>query len=214
MAYCEVAKLSVFRGPIEVVHEVSLQLEIGAVVAVSGPNGAGKTTLLEGLAGLHPCAGALSLDGRPVDLARAPSTASQGIALSPDGRHLFPSLTVGENLLLGGFPLGRRAAAESVEAMVVAVPWLGDRMGQRAGTLSGGEQQLVATCRALVAGPKLLLLDSPTSGLGPRFRDQVAALVRHFVSGGARAVIVADDNDEFLAEISTRQTTMSGGRFT
>ena len=92
------------------------------------------------------------------------------------------------------------------------MPWLGDRLQQRAGTLSGGEQQLVAVCRALMSRPVVLLLDSPTSGLGPKFRNQVASLIRQFTTLAGGAVLVADDNEEFLGEIADRHAYMQGGR--
>jgi branched-chain amino acid transport system ATP-binding protein len=212
MSFFRMEQFSVWRGHAQVVWGVSLSVKPGEVLALAGSNGAGKTTMLEGLAGLHTTTGEVWLRGKRLEPGGTAGRIVQGISLCPDGRHLFTDMSVLENLLLGayraGFAVGRRRA----RAMTESVPWLRDRLRQRAGTLSGGEQQLVAVCRALMSDPILLLLDSPTSGLGPAFRSQVAELIQQFIAQGERAVLVADDDNEFLGRIASLRAVVSGGR--
>lgn len=212
MSLLRLDRFSVWRGHTQIVWEISLSISKGAVLALEGSNGAGKTTLLEGLAGLHTTKGGIWIGESQLESCGAAGRVAQGISLCPEGRHLFPDMTVKENLLLGSYRAGFAAGNRRAHAMAEAVPWLRDRLRQRAGTLSGGEQQLVAVCRALMSEPVVLLLDAPTSGLAPAFRIQVSELVGQFIANGERAVLVADDDTEFVGSIASARAVMSGGR--
>jgi branched-chain amino acid transport system ATP-binding protein len=158
---------------IPVLQEVSLSVDAGQFVAVVGPNGAGKTTLFKTISGIvRPRAGRISFEG--VDLATVPPSgrAHLGIAHVPEGRQVFPSLTVLENLEMGAYTdAGRRGWKRNIEQIFTWLPVLKDRQGQFAGTLSGGEQQMVAIGRGLASAPKLLMLDEPSMGLAPAIAD-------------------------------------------
>jgi branched-chain amino acid transport system ATP-binding protein len=212
MALLRLDGFSVWRGQTQVVWDVVMSISAGTVLALEGSNGVGKTTLLEGLAGLHTTKGDLWLREQRLESRGTSERVAEGISLCPDGRHLFTDMTVWENLLLGSYKAGFAVGNRRAQAMLDAVPWLRDRIHQRAGTLSGGEQQLVAVCRALMSEPVLLLLDAPTSGLAPAFRIQVSDLVRQFIAGGERVVLLADDNEEFVVSIASDRAVLSGGR--
>lgn len=212
MALLRLEEFSVWRGQTQIVWDVVLSISAGAVFALEGTNGVGKTTLLEGLAGLHTTRGNIWLRDRRLESSGTSGRVAEGISLCPDGRHLFTDMTVWENLLLGSYRAGFAAGNRRAQAMLDTVPWLRDRIRQRAGTLSGGEQQLVAVCRAVMSEPVLLLLDAPTSGLAPAFRIQISDLVRQFIAGGERAVLLADDDEEFVASIASDRAVLSGGR--
>lgn len=211
MSFIRLENFSVWRGHAQVVWDISLCIAPGVVLAIAGSNGAGKTTLLEGLAGLHPTKGNIWIGANRLEPCASAGRVAQGVSLCPDGRHLFTDMTVWENLLLGAYRAGFATGQRRARAMLESVPWLRDRLRQRAGTLSGGEQQLVAVCRAMMSDPVLLLLDAPTSGLAPAFRIQVSELVRHFVASGERAVLIADDDDEFVKHIASACAVLSGG---
>ncbi len=176
-------------GPIEVLHGIDLTLPAGSVLAVLGPNGAGKSTLLSVLAGLHPAtAGSVVLAGRNVSGARADALARAGLCLIPEGRGVFPNLTVAEHLRMARHS-GRRLAdieAETYERF----PRLAERRTQQAGTMSGGEQQMLALARGLATDPALLLLDELSMGLAPLIVEELYAQVAAIASTGVSIVVV------------------------
>ena len=153
-------------GPIRALHGVSLNVDEGEVVALLGANGAGKTTTLRSISGMTRTSGEITFDGRRITRRSTESVARLGIAHVPEGRGLFPELTVWENLRMGAVG-GRGDFAEAAERVVGYFPWIERRRGQAAATLSGGEQQMLALGRALVGSPRLLMLDEPSLGLAP-----------------------------------------------
>jgi branched-chain amino acid transport system ATP-binding protein len=176
-------------GPIEVVHGVSLEVAAGSVVALLGPNGGGKTTLLNVCAGtLAPSAGEVRFNGEPVTLVSADGRARRGICTVPEGRGIFPNLSVRENLLMAtqvGVPMNR------IEEVAIAqFPRLGAKRKQLAGTLSGGEQQMLALARAFATDPKILLLDELSLGLAPIVVAELYEKVRELASGGLSILLV------------------------
>jgi len=211
-ALLELRDFCVVRGFTPVVHGLAISVEAGEVLVLVGRNGAGKTSLLEGIAGLHKSGGELLASGRAMTGASPRARLEAGIALCAEGRHLFPGMTVWENLLLGGFVCPRATALRRAAELAAHFPLLTERRAQPAGTLSGGEQQLVALCRAQMSEPRALLLDEPTAGLSPAMRQQVAALVRGFVRDRGGCVVLVDDNLDFALGLADRVIAMSGGR--
>jgi branched-chain amino acid transport system ATP-binding protein len=197
-------------GGIRVLHGVDLDVADGAVTAVVGPNGAGKTTLLRAVSGLVPCTGEIALNGAP----RPPSPAAivaAGVAHVAEGRALFPHMTVRENLELGAWCLARRARGARLDEMLATFPRLAERRGQLAGSLSGGEQQMLAIARALMSRPRLLLLDEPSLGLAPRMVDDVLRMVAALPSAGVTVLLVEQNVGAALA-IAAAAYVMERGR--
>jgi branched-chain amino acid transport system ATP-binding protein len=189
----EVKGLEAAYGSLKVLRGVSLSVPRGKVIALLGGNGAGKTSTINAISGvLTPTAGTVSLDG--VELQNMPShrILQHGIAVVPQGRQLFPEMTVHENLEIGAFV--RRASRVEIEQDLERIfdrfPRLRERSGQRAGSLSGGEQQMLATGRALMSRPEVLLLDEPTTGLAPIIVQELVRLVRELHDGGQTIVLV------------------------
>src|SRR5262245_25772690 len=170
-----ISGLSVSYGGLHALEDVSLEVAEGEFVTIVGPNGAGKTTLLRAISGsVRAAAGRLELRGRDLTPLAAHQRAALGIAHVPEGRRVFPSLTVAENLALGSYRRGARARrALSLEAVLTLFPVLRERSQQLAGSLSGGQQQMLALGRGLMAEPDLLLLDEPSQGLGPRIVEEI-----------------------------------------
>jgi branched-chain amino acid transport system ATP-binding protein len=209
----EVADLSVSYDDLRVLWGVSFHVGAGELVALIGPNGAGKTTALKAIAGLIPVeAGRVTLDGASL-LDEPPYTRiRRGLSLVPEGRGLFPAMTVRENLELGGFavppPDGLRAGIDRVSALF---PILAARRGQLAGTLSGGEQQMLAIAMALLSRPRLLVLDEPSLGLAPLVVDQLYQAVAELRRDGLTILLV--EQQVFLAlELADRAYVLETGR--
>ncbi|GIH24365.1 ABC transporter ATP-binding protein [Acrocarpospora phusangensis] len=205
----EVRRLSADHGQLRAVHELSLSLEAGRAHAVIGANGAGKSTLLRAIAGLHPpSSGSVLLDGE--DITREPPElrVTRGICLVPEGRRLFASLTVEENLLVGR----HRAAKGPWEPGRVyeLFPWLRERRRQPASQLSGGEQQAVAIGRALVANPRVLLLDELSLGLAPKIVRQLYELLPRLLETGMAVLLVEQDVSQAMRVASRVQCLLEG----
>jgi branched-chain amino acid transport system ATP-binding protein len=194
------AAVSAGYGSFQALFGVSLEVPQGEAVGVIGPNGAGKTTLMRVISGLLPMRdGLMILDGRPVGGLPAHRMVEQGIAHVPENRRLFPRLSVEDNLRIGAFiPQARRRFAEQLDRVYNLFPRLKDRRDQLAGTLSGGEQQMCAIGRALMSGPKLLLMDEPSAGLAPLVVAQVFELVRRIRSEGLTVLIVEQNVQQVL----------------
>jgi len=209
----EVERIQVSYAAAPAISDVSLRIGAGELVCVVGPNGAGKTTLTNAIAGLHRIeAGALRLDGR--DLSRLPRHAfcGEGIAIVPEGRRLFAGMSVRENLELGSYRRAARAQCAETLARVCGIfPILRERLEQPAGTLSGGQQQMLAIGRALMARPRLLLLDEPSLGLAPAVVLAVFDVIKEINAGGV-AVLLVEQNAALALEIAARAYVLGEGR--
>ena len=180
-------------GPVHVLHGISLAVAEGSIVAVLGPNGAGKTTALRAISGTVRRSGRIVLAGRPLDRLGPAGVARLGVAHVPEGRGTFSELTVWENLRLGAYT--RRGSIDAeLERVLSYFPWLRDRRRQEAGTLSGGEQQMLALARAFVHRPRLLLLDEPSLGLAPVLVAELFRIVRELNEQEGLSVLVVEQN--------------------
>jgi branched-chain amino acid transport system ATP-binding protein len=202
-------------GPIDVLHEVSLTVEPGEVVALIGANGAGKTTTLMAISGVVPHrAGSVEFDGR--DLTRLPAhqIVRLGLSQAPEGRRIFPRLTVLENLQMGAFTrTDPQGVAEDIEKAFELFPILRERKAQPGGLLSGGQQQMLAIARALMARPKLLLLDEPSLGLAPQVVVQIFEVVRDLNRRGV-SVLLVEQNARMAIKVAHRGYVLETGRVT
>lgn len=197
-----------------VLHGASLEIAAGECVSVIGANGVGKSTWLNAVAGLLPVsAGTVELDGRDITSMPTPRRVRNGLVLCPEGRHLFPSLTVHENLVMGGVRqrLGKAESQARIDEVIALFPVIGERHAQHAGTLSGGEQQMVAIGRAMMSRPRVLVLDEPTLGLSPLMVDTVMEAVRAIADTGT-AVLLAEQNLQASLAISERGYVVESGR--
>lgn len=210
-----VARLCVAYGRIEALRDVSLKLAAGERLALIGANGAGKTTLLKAVAGLLPVRhGQIHLDGRAVEHQAAHLRLSQGMALVPEGRGIFPAMSVHENLLMGAHcRADREAIAADLEAQYTRFPRLAERRSQWAGTLSGGEQQMLAIGRALMGRPRLLLLDEPSMGLSPIMVEKIFATLREVCARGVTLLLV-EQNARLAMELCERTVVLEHGQLT
>jgi branched-chain amino acid transport system ATP-binding protein len=209
----EVRNLRVSYGAAPAVVDASLDVEAGGLAVVVGPNGAGKTTLINAIAGLHrPDAGTLRIDGTSLLGMAAHRYCDHGVALVPEGRRLFTGLTVRENLELGSYrAVARARRAESLEEVCTIFPVLKERLAATAGVLSGGQQQMLAIGRALMARPKLLLLDEPSLGLAPAIVLELFRVIREVNAGGV-AVLLVEQNVAAALEIARRAYVLEEGR--
>ncbi|SDI03527.1 ABC transporter ATP-binding protein [Pseudomonas panipatensis] len=207
----EFREVDVFYGPIQALKKVSLVVNEGETVALIGANGAGKSTLLMSIFG-QPRAAAGHILYRGEDIARrsAHYVASNGIAQSPEGRRVFPDMTVEENLLMGTIPVGMAHAQEDMQHMFDLFPRLKERRNQRAMTMSGGEQQMLAIARALMSRPKLLLLDEPSLGLAPIVVKQIFQILRELAQSGMTLFLV-EQNANHALRLSDRGYVMVNG---
>ncbi len=195
----EVKGLVVRYGRIEALHGIDLQVPDRRMVSVIGSNGAGKTTLLNAVSGLlHPKSGGIFLDGRPLPSA-AHLTVAAGIVQVPEGRKVFSSLTVDENLTMGAHRAHRTDTRKTRRRIYEMFPLLRERAHQRAGTLSGGEQQMLAIGRGLMSSPRIMLLDEPSLGLAPKIVRQIADLIREINTEGTTIVLVEQNAHTALA---------------
>jgi branched-chain amino acid transport system ATP-binding protein len=195
------------------VHDVSLSVEAGQIVAMIGANGAGKSTVLRALAGLNRIeAGAVELDGQRIDGLGAHQRVRLGVSLVPEGRRLFPKLTVQRNLELGAFTRrDRREVARSLERVVEIFPFLAERRDQLAGTLSGGEQQMVAIARGLMSQPRFLLLDEPSWGVAPMLVTRIFETIAEINRSGV-AIVLVEQNVKRALSIAHRAAVIQTGR--
>ena len=208
-AALEVRGLTVFHGQLRALTDVSLRVDAGEVYAMIGANGAGKSTLLRTIAGLHePTEGTVVLDGEDVSSLPPERRLVAGIALVPEGRRLFPSLTVEENLLVGSYH--SRPGPWDLERVYQLFGWMRERTHQRTAQLSGGEQQAVAIGRALVANPRVLLLDELSLGLAPVVVRQIYGLLPELLSAGMTVLLVEQDVSQAVRAATRIQCLLEG----
>ncbi|MFF3003032.1 ABC transporter ATP-binding protein [Kitasatospora sp. NPDC057940] len=212
-ALLEVEDLRVAYGKIEAVKGISFTVNQGEVTTLIGTNGAGKTTTLRTLSGLlKPTAGRISFDGQDLTTVPAHKIVALGLAHSPEGRHIFPRMTIEENLLLGAFLRTDTAGITAdVDRAYDLFPILGERRRQAAGTLSGGEQQMLAMGRALMSQPKLLMLDEPSMGLSPLMMQKIMATIIELKAAGT-TILLVEQNAQAALSLSDRGYVMETGR--
>ncbi|MFF3857741.1 ABC transporter ATP-binding protein [Streptomyces sp. NPDC002209] len=212
-ALLEVKDLKVAYGKIEAVKGISFEVNEGEIVCLVGTNGAGKTTTLRTLSGLlKPVSGTVVFDGKPLAQVPAHKIVSLGLAHSPEGRHIFPRLTIAENLQLGAFLRTDKDGIEKdVQRAYEMFPILGERRKQAAGTLSGGEQQMLAMGRALMSRPKLLMLDEPSMGLSPLMMQKIMATIAELKSTGT-TILLVEQNAQAALSLADQAHVMEIGK--
>ncbi len=197
----DVAQLRASYGKVQALHDINLKLERGSIATVIGPNGAGKSTLLNAIMGVLPAQGTVRYQGKPVERWSLEQRVMAGIALVPERRELFSTMSVEDNLLLGGFRRLRLRQAQPLDQLATVFglfPRLKERAAQRAGTMSGGEQQMLAIGRALMSKPRLLLLDEPTLGLAPLVIAQIFEIIRTIRDSGVTVFLVEQNANKAL----------------
>ncbi|HYT85592.1 MAG TPA: ABC transporter ATP-binding protein [Burkholderiales bacterium] len=210
----EVSALRGGYGAVEVLRGIDLNIGAGEIVAVLGSNGAGKSTLNNTLCGLVPASGGrVAFEGRDITGARHTDIVAAGLIQVPEGRRVFPNLSVRENLELGSYRRGREHRARNMQRAFASFPRLEERTAQRAGTLSGGEQQMLAIGRALMAEPRLLILDEPSLGLSPMLVDEMFSLVKRLNAEGLSILLVEQNVGQAL-EIAHRAYVLENGAMT
>ncbi|MEW6719562.1 MAG: ABC transporter ATP-binding protein [Thermodesulfobacteriota bacterium] len=213
----KVRNLQVYYGMIHALRSASLHVKAKEIVALIGANGAGKTTLLSAVSGVvRSASGEVSLDGKEITRERPDRIVREGIAHVPEGRHVFKPLTVEDNLLLGAyhrFHLRNRAAIrEEIEAVFALFPALAGRRKQQAGTLSGGEQQMLAIGRALLSSPKVLLLDEPSMGLAPKVVKEIFGHIAKLRKERGMTILLVEQNARGALSIADRGYVLETGR--
>ena len=208
----EVRQLSARYGRVEALHDVSLSVADGEFIAVLGPNGAGKSTLMRGILGLIANSGEVSFRGAPLPRGAPEACAARGVVLVPEGRGIFAPMTVVENLELGAYLLSNKHEFERRRTRVFELfPRLRERLDQTAGSLSGGEQQMLAVGRALMADPKILLLDEPSLGLAPKVVEEILGTLALLNRGGLPIVLV-EQKAPLALRLASRAYLLSVGR--
>jgi branched-chain amino acid transport system ATP-binding protein len=212
MALLEVSDIHAHYGSIEALKGISLTVEDGEVVTLIGSNGAGKSTTLRSISGLTPAsAGKITFAGEEITRIPAHEIVTRGIALAPEGRHCFPRMTVRENLELGAHRRRGPEVAQDLEQVFALFPRLQERERQKAGTMSGGEQQMLAIGRALMARPKLLMLDEPSLGIAPILVARIYETIGEINKTGV-AILLVEQNANYALEVSRRGYVLETGR--
>ena len=207
----ELSEVEARYGPVQALRGVSLEVPEGTVVAVLGANGAGKTTTLRAVSGMVRRGGEILFDGKP--LRGGPeAVARAGIAHVPEGRGTFTELTVMENLRLGAYTRRERSIAADVERVAGWFPWVVERADQRAGTLSGGEQQMLALARALMGHPRLLMLDEPSLGLAPMIVREIFRIVRELNEQDGLTVLVVEQDAKIALDVASSAYVLEVGK--
>ena len=211
MSLLTVEGINTYYGAIHALKDVSMRVEAGEIVSIIGSNGAGKTTLLRTISGLlKPRTGTIQFDGQDIAGVSAEKIVTMGISHSPEGRRIFTNMTVLENLQLGAYIRDDHEIGADMEKMMDRFPRLRERIKQNAGTLSGGEQQMLAIGRALMSRPRLLLLDEPSLGLAPNLVAEIFRIVQEIAKGGM-TVLLVEQNAHRALEIADRAYVLETG---
>ena len=214
MTLLQVDDLHVFYGNIHAIKGISFKVEEGEIVTLIGANGAGKSTTLNTICGLlHPRSGSVRLNGKDITHIQASKTAALGMVLCPEGRRIFQHMTVKENLEMGGFTRPNSELAGSMENVFAHFPRLKEREGQIAGTLSGGEQQMLAMGRALMSRPRLIMLDEPSMGLAPILVEQIFEIIQELHASGS-TILLVEQNARMALSIADRAYVLETGQIT
>jgi branched-chain amino acid transport system ATP-binding protein len=207
----EIASLRGGYGRVEVLRGLSLEIQSGEIVALLGSNGAGKSTLNNTICGLYPAfSGRVSFEGRDITRARAPEIVAAGLIQVPEGRRIFPDLSVLENLELGSYRRGRERRAQNLDRVLSIFSKLKNLLGRMAGTLSGGEQQMLAIGRGLMAEPRLLILDEPSLGLSPLLVEELFSLIKT-LNQEKLSILLVEQNVGQSLEIAHRAYVLENG---
>ncbi len=209
----EVRGIRVTYGDVTALHDVSLEVAAGSIVSLVGSNGAGKTTTLKAIIGLKPvAAGEILLDGRRIDKLTAPERVACGIALSPEGRRVFPQMSVFDNLTIGAYLRRDRVDRQhTLDWIYQYFPRLVERRNQAAGSLSGGEQQMLAIGRALMAKPRILLLDEPSLGLAPIIVDEIARIITEINRETKVSIVLVEQNAKLALSLCDKAFVLETG---
>ena len=214
MSLLKVEDIHVYYGAIHAIKGVSFEVNEGEIVTLIGANGAGKSTTLNTVAGLlKPRSGLITFDGKPLNSVPAAKTVSLGMALCPEGRRIFQQMTVKENLEMGGYTRPPKEVPASIEEMFERFPRLKEREKQIAGTLSGGEQQMLAIARAMMSRPRLLMLDEPSMGLAPILVEQIFNIIKELHAQGV-TILLIEQNAQAALSVADRAYVMETGNIT
>ena len=212
MSMLSIAGLRAGYGKIEVLHEVALSIEQGQIVTLIGANGAGKTTLLKTISGLiRPAAGSIDFEGESIVRRPPHKIVARGLSHVPEGRAILKRMTVLDNLRMGAYVRSDSEVGRDIDSVFVRFPVLAERRDQMAGTLSGGEQQMLAIGRALVARPRLLLLDEPSLGLAPKFVTLIFQALRELKAEG-KTILLVEQNARKALQVADHAYVMERGR--
>lgn len=214
MKILDVKDLNVFYGSIHALKGISFHVNKGEVVSLIGANGAGKTTTLRAISGIVESKGQITLEGNNLQVVPAYKRVSLGLAQSPEGRGVFPQMSVTENLEMGAFSRKDKNIQKDIEMCFGLFPRLKERAKQTAGTMSGGEQQMLAISRALMSKPKVLLLDEPSLGLAPRIVSQIFEIIKKLNKEEGMTILLVEQNARMALKVSDRAYVIETGKVT